>query len=91
MCGPGNCKLQDYSFGLRERAEPVHKRRLRIFTNIDELRPRNIESMFRQIIQVMLIGGPEYDPGIIEDLEAWLNVFGLVSELVSTKLAGSLG
>ncbi len=47
--------------------------------------------MFRQIIQVMLIGGPEYDPGIIEDLEAWLNVFGLVSELVSTKLAGSLG
>ena len=43
---------------------------------MDELRPRNIESILRQIIQVMLIPVPEYDPGIIEDLEAWLNVLG---------------
>ena len=32
--------------------------------------------MFCQVIQVMLIGVPEYDPGIVDDVEAGLNGLG---------------
>ena len=32
--------------------------------------------MFCQIIQAMLTPVPEYDPAVIEAVEAWLNVLG---------------
>lgn len=37
--------------------------------------------MFCQIIQVMLIGVPEYNPALVEDVKAWLNFLGGYSDL----------
>ena len=38
--------------------------------------------MFCQIVQVMLTPVPEYDPAVVEAVEAWLNFLGWYQNLL---------